>query len=256
MPVAGSIRPPAAQSLRSKTLASTSPLPAVLVTRPQPQAGRLAQDLRTQGIRVVVSPLMRAVFPPVDLPEGPFAAVILTSEAGATAAGRLRGLLPGRALCVGERTAEVARAGGFDAHSLGLTAAEMLPALAAEQGPFLYLRGREASVDVAAALMARGQQAASAVVYAQEPAALSDDALALLQGAAPVAIPLYSARSARLFLAACPADGTAELLPVAIAPPVLEALPRALRARAVLAERPDGPSMQAVILRVIRSLAP
>ncbi len=227
----------------------------MLITRPQPQAGRLAEDLRAQGVRVVVSPLMRAVFPPVTLPEGDFAAVILTSEAGAMAASRLAGL-PRRALCVGERTAEVARAGGFDARSLGLTAAEMLPALAAEPGPFLYLRGREASVDVAAALVARGQQAASAVVYAQEPAALTDEALALLRGAAPVVIPLYSARSARLFLAACPADRTAELLPVAIARPVLEALPEALRASTVLAERPDGPSMQAAILRVIRSLAP
>lgn len=227
----------------------------MLITRPQPQAGRLAEDLRAQGVRVVVSPLMRAVFPPVTLPEGDFATVILTSEAGAMAASRLAGL-PRRALCVGERTAEVARAGGFDARSLGLTAAEMLPALAAEPGPFLYLRGREASVDVAAALVARGQQAASAVVYAQEPAALTDEALALLRGTAPVVIPLYSARSARLFLAACPADRTAELLPVAIARPVLEALPEALRASTVLAERPDGPSMQAAILRVIRSLAP
>ena len=228
----------------------------MLITRPQPQAGRLAQDLQAQGLRVVVSPLMRPVFPPITLPDGPFAAVILTSEAGATAAGRLRSLLPGRALCVGERTAEVARAGGFDARSLGMTAAEMLPALAAEQGPFLYLRGREASVDVAAALMARGQQAASAVVYAQEPAALSAEALALLRGAGPVAIPLYSARSARLFLAVCSPDRRADLLPVVIAPPVLEALPEALRTRAVLAEQPDGPSMQAAILRVIRSLAP
>ena len=255
MPVAGSIRPPAAQSLRSKTLAPTPPHPAVLITRPQPQAGRLAAALRAEGARVVVSPLMRAVFPPVTLPEGDFAAVILTSEAGALAASRLAGL-PRRALCVGERTAEVARAGGFEARSLGMTAAEMLPALAAEQGPFLYLRGREASVDVAAELTARGQQAASAVVYAQEPAALSDKALALLRGVDPVAIPLYSARSARLFLAACPAEMAAELLPVAIAPPVREALPEALRAGAVLAEQPDGPSMQAAILRVIRSLAP
>lgn len=252
VPVAGSIRPPAAQSLRSRTL---DPNPTVLITRPEPQAGRLSAALQAQGVRVVVSPLMRAVFPPVALPEGPFAVVILTSEAGAMAASRLAGL-PRRALCVGERTAEVARAGGFDARSLGLTAAEMLPALAAEQGPFLYLRGREASVDVAAVLTTRGQQAASAVVYAQEPAALSEEALALLRREDPVIIPLYSARSVRLFLAACPADGTAELLPVVIAPPVLEALPEALRTRAMLAERPDGPSMQAAILRVIRSLAP
>nr|WP_240904272.1 uroporphyrinogen-III synthase [Rhodobacter sp. SGA-6-6] len=226
-----------------------------MITRPEPQAGRLAAALRAEGARVVVSPLMRPVFLTVTLPEGDFATVILTSEAGAMAAARLPGL-PRRALCVGERTAEVARAGGFDARSLGSTAAEMLPALAAEPGPFLYLRGREASVDVAAALRARGKEAASAVVYAQEPAPLSGEAQNLLKSAGIVTIPLYSARSARLFLAACPPDAAADLRPVVIAPPVLEALPEALRAKAVVAERPDGPAMQAAILRVIRSLAP
>lgn len=227
----------------------------MLITRPEPQAGRLAVALRAEGARVVVSPLMRPVFLTVTLPEGDFATVILTSEAGAMAAARLPGL-PRRALCVGARTAEVARAGGFDARSLGSTAAEMLPALAAEPGPFLYLRGREASVDVAAALVARGQPAASAVVYAQEPAPLSGEARDLLENAGIVTIPLYSARSARLFLAACPAGAATDLRPVVIAPPVLEALPEALRAKAEVAERPDGPAMLAAILRVIRSLAP
>ena len=227
----------------------------MLITRPRPQADRLAAALRAEGAGVLVSPLMRPVFPPVALPKGDFATVILTSEAGAMAAARLQGL-PRHALCVGERTAEVARAGGFDARSLGSTAAEMLPALAAEPGPFLYLRGREASVDVAAALQARGQRAASAVVYAQEQVPLSAEALDLLKNAGTVTIPLYSARSARLFVAACPADMAAALRPVVIAPPVLEALPQALRVGAVVADRPDGPAMQAAILRVIRSLAP
>lgn len=228
----------------------------VLITRPQPQAGRLADALRDQGAQVVISPLMRAVLLPADLPPGRFGAIILTSEAGAMAAARRRSDLPGRAFCVGERTAEVARAGGFDARSLGATAAEMLPALASQAGPFLYLRGREASVDVAAALRARGQVAESAVVYAQEPAPLTDAARALLQGRGRVVLPLYSARSARLFLAACPADLQADLQVVAIAAPVLEALPVALRAGAALAGHPDGPAMQSAILRGIRPLLP
>ncbi len=234
----------------------TPPAIPVLITRPQPQAGRLADALRHQGAQVVVSPLMRAVFPPVDLPPGRFRAIILTSEAGAMAAAPLCADLPAPAFCVGERTAEVARAGGFDARSLGATAAEMLPALATQTGPFLYLRGREASVDVAAALRARGEVAESAVVYAQEPAPLTDEARALLQTPGPVVLPLYSARSARLFLAACPADLQADLRIIAIAAPVLETLPQALRAGAALAERPDGPAMQAAILHRIRALLP
>lgn len=228
----------------------------MLITRPEPQAGRLAAALQGQGLRVVVSPLMHTVFPPVTLPEGQFAAVILTSEAGALAASGLRGQLPARALCVGDRTAEVARAGGFVARSLGATAQEMLAALQTEPGPFLYLRGREASVDVAAVLRARGQEAASAVTYVQEAAPLIPEALDLLKTAMSVTIPLYSARSARLFLAACPADLRADLRPVVIASPVLAALPAGLRDRAEVAARPDGPAMEVAILRVIRSLAP
>ncbi len=251
--------PQVASARLSHNPPEASPKPAaipVLITRPQPQAGRLADALRDRGVKTVVSPLMRAIFPPVELPPGAFRAVVLTSEAGATAAAQFRSGLPARALCVGERTAEVARAGGFDARSLGATAAEMLQALAEESGPFLYLRGREASVDVAAELHARGQAAESAVVYAQEPAPLTDEARALLLAAGPVVLPLYSARSARLFLAARPAETQADLRVVAIAPPVLEALPGALRAGAAMAERPDGPAMMAAILRGIHALLP
>lgn len=231
-------------------------MPTVLITRPQPQADRLAQDLAGQGIRTLVSPLMRTEFPAVVLPEGWFSALILTSEAGAQAVGQLRPGLPPRAFCVGERTAAVARAKGLDAISLGNTADQLLVALRTETGPFLYLRGQQVSADISAILSARGQPAAEAVVYAQHPQNLTADARALLARPGPVVLPLYSARSAGLFLAACPPDIRATLHPCLIAPAVLDALPEPLKRQAVVADNPGGPAMQAAILRVIRSLVP
>ena len=237
------------------TLAQIFP-PTVLITRPQPQAGRLGDWLTGQGVQVVLSPLMRLTFPDVALPQGPFASVILTSEAGALAATRLQRDLPDRAYCVGERTAEAARKAGFDAHALGATAEEMLIALAAEQGPFLCLRGHDATTDIAARLSARGQTAAAAVMYDQQAQPLSDEALALLCGPGDVVVPLYSTRSARLFLAARPQESRARLHLCLIAPAILQALPPDLQDRAIIATQPDGPAMRAAILRVIRSLVP
>ncbi|MDQ2065217.1 uroporphyrinogen-III synthase [Xinfangfangia sp. CPCC 101601] len=231
----------------------------VLITRPQPQADRLAADLLAEGlssVRLVVSPLMQAVFPQVTLPEGDFNAVILTSEAGAMAAKALRPGLPGTAYCVGRRTAEVARASGFDATSLGQTAAEMLPALAAMPGPFLYLRGREASVDVAAELRAMGKIAQATVIYAQDPAPLSAEAQALLAKGEKVVVPLYSRRSTRLLVEAIPPAARSLLRPILIASPLLQDLPEPMQAQAVVVDTPDGKLMQVAILRAVQTLPP
>ena len=216
----------------------------------------MANTLRANGVRTILSPLMQTVFPPVSLPEGDFAAILLTSEAGARAAGLRRRALPANAYCVGIRTAEAARAAGFDARVLGATAAELLCALADVSGPFLYLRGRDASVDLVAALRLRGQLAASAEVYAQEPIGLTVEAIGQLGETGSVVAPLFSARSARLFVNACPPGIVATLWPVVIATPVVDLLPEPLRARATVADKPDGTSMQQAILRVIRSLVP
>lgn len=240
---------------------SEDPLPrfaphSVLITRPQPQADRLAFALHKQGVEVVVSPLMQPVFLPVVVPEGKFEAVILTSEAGAMSAFALLDKIPKRALCVGERTAEVARASGLEAEVFGATAEEMLARLDLESGPFLYLRGREASVDVVAALRRRGKVAEGLVTYAQEKAPMSNEATDLLKSAILVTVPLYSARSTKLFFAACPNHIKADLQLILIAAPLLQAVPEPYRDNAVIAATPDGPAMEAAILRALRPLAP
>lgn len=179
----------------------------VLITRPEPQASRFAALLRESfgdRVAVVLTPLMSTVFPAVSLPAGPFDAVILTSEAGAMAAGALRekaNALPDLAFCVGERTAKAASDAGFRAVS-AKGDAEALVCLIAGQGQkmrLLHLRGQETRGDVVARLRAKGFSAEEAVVYAQMPTGLTSEALACLATDQTVAVPLLSPRSAALF---------------------------------------------------------
>ena len=233
----------------------------VLITRPQPQADRLAADLRAEmGARVqpVVAPLMRRAFLTPDLPAGPHAAVILSSETGAEAAGRLRAALPARVVCVGERTAAVALAQGFEVVLVQPTADRLVAALIAAPplGRLIWLHGTDVSRPVADLLNSAGIETDSVVAYDQAALPLAPEALALLRQPGPVVVPLFSARSARLLLAALPADMRATLRVCAISDAVVDALPADLRAGAVVAAQPDGPAMQSAIHCVISSLSP
>lgn len=180
----------------------------VLITRPDPQGQRFAQDLKARfGDRVVTiaTPLLHPVWLEPRIPDGPFGAVVLTSETGARAAGRLRGFgLPKLAFCVGARTAAVATEEGFHPLSAEGDAQDLLQLLIAQRqhAPFLHLRGRESRGDVVEQMQAQGIPAAEAVVYAQDAAPLSPEAVAILSSPGLVAVPLFSPRTASLFRAA------------------------------------------------------
>ena len=176
----------------------------VLITRPEPQASRFARALQDRyGKRAlpVLSSVLAPVLLPMELPVDPFGALILTSETGARAAAALSSALPRQAFCVGDRTAEVASALGFQAHSADGDADSLFALLLArpDAAPFLHLRGREARGDLVARLNATGVQAQEVVVYAQEPQPLSPAAISLLSGEGPVIAPLFSPRSAEVF---------------------------------------------------------
>lgn len=223
----------------------------VLVTRPEPQASRFAERLTARfgaAVRPVLSPLMVARFLTPDLPAKGFAALVLTSETGAEAAGRLRAGgadLPERAYCVGDRTAEAANALGFRAISARGDAAalERLIMAGPDEGPLLYLHGRDRAADLGAELSTQGRQVVSAAVYAQEVRPLSADAETVLAGPGPVLVPLFSPRSTRVLLAALPAQTVAGLRFVAISEAARAPLPAAMAAQAIVAARPDAAAM-------------
>ena len=225
--------------------------PTVLLTRPAAQSASFAQSLQAQvgGRRVVVSPLMVTVFHTVTLPKEPLQGVILTSQTGAEAAGRLRTQLPDLAYCVGDRTAQVAREAGFRVQS-AQGDAEALLALILREKPqaLIHLRGREARGDLAQRLSAAGVFTQERVVYAQDAQPLSDEAVAVLSGKAPVLVPLFSPRSAEILGAAWQGLAThAPLVVVAISQAVAEAA-AFCPTKPVLAAHPDAPSMLDAVL--------
>lgn len=213
----------------------------VLLTRPEAAGDRFAAELEARfGLRVaiVASPLLEPRFLAPALPDA--AALVLTSQTGVQAAARLGAGLPKRAYCVGRRTADAARAAGFDALSADGDADALVALIlsAGDRGPFLHLHGRDTRGDVAARLAAAGLPATGAVVYAQEPRPLSPQARALLEGAGPVLVPLFSPRTAQLFAATAP--HAAALWIAALSPAVAAALGGLPVARSVVAAHPDA----------------
>lgn len=218
------------------------------------QSRRFAQELAgVTDLPVVISPLMAPVFLAPPLPEGPFRAVILTSETGAQAAGTLRAALPGLAYCVGARTAEAARAAGFEAIVAGGDAAELVATLSGgdEAGPLLHLRGRDSRGEIAGTLTKRRIVTHEAVIYDQREQPLSDEARGLLAGDAPLIVPLFSPRSAVLF--AAQAQGAERLWLAALSPAVAAALGDLPRLGLEIAEKPEAGPMLLAVQRLIAS---
>lgn len=164
-------------------------LPTLLLTRPEAASARFAARLTgvKPGLTVIIAPLMRIV--PVDHDAAGLAratGLVFTSENAVPSAGQGAGR---PAICVGPRTAAAAQAAGFDVTEGPGDAARMMPLLA-DLGPgWMHPHGRY----VAAELPVPG-----VVVYDQHPLPLSDAARAVLEGDAPVILPLFSPRSARL----------------------------------------------------------
>ncbi|MDP5307467.1 uroporphyrinogen-III synthase [Paracoccus spongiarum] len=182
--------------------------PTLLLTRPEPDSGRLAALL--PGMAALVSPILRIV--PVahdrarlDAAEG----LVFTSGHAVAAAGAGRGR---PAFCVGPRTAQLAGAAGFRVIEGPGDAEGLRDLVAGSALRLLHPHGRH---------LARDLPVEGVVVYDQIPQDLSPAALRLLAGAAPVVLPVMSPRSATL-LAGMAGAARAPLWLAAISPAALE----------------------------------
>jgi len=217
-----------------------------LLTRPAAASARFALALREVfggTARVVISPLMEPVFLHPPLPPGPYHAVILTSETGAEAARRISaevGGLPVRAYCVGDRTALAAAEAGFQPISAKGDADALVSLIKAEgvRGQLLHLRGRDSRGDIAQRLVSAGILAHEAIVYDQQPCPATPQALALLGGAEPVVVPLFSPRSADLLRDIGPI--CAPLWIAALSPAVADRAHLLHPVRIAVADRPEA----------------
>lgn len=212
----------------------------ILLTRPQPQSQRFADQLAGLGRQIVISPLMAAEVMNAPRPIGDFAAVIFTSE---TAVSVPMQNLPKRAYCVGKRTATVARAAGFDAQSADGDWRKLYDLILRDHpaGRLLFLHAAEAARDLPNALNKAGLETVSVPVYCQNPQPLTAQAVQFLQTDSPVILPLFSARSAKLFFAEYGRiQATAPTFIAALSVQVAQGI---TAARLHIAARPDGPAM-------------
>jgi uroporphyrinogen-III synthase len=232
------------------------PAPAVLVTRPEPQASGFSAALQARlgDVAIVSSPMMEIArsaeaFP--DLPEALAGVVLTSTSALSVLTGAERARLTGRdAWCVGPRTAEAAGKAGLRVVAVTPDAEALVAALRATppRGPLLHLCGRHVVAPLGAILAPAGIELRAAVVYEQPDQPLNDTAQRLLAGAAPVMLPLFSPRSARLLGQELATRGpAAPLFIAAISPATAAAWRAAAPALPVVclevAARPDGAAM-------------
>lgn len=208
-----------------------APRPILLMTRPGDDSERTAARI---GADVIVAPILQIV--PVDHDGAALArapGLVFTSAHAVASAG------PGRgrpAICVGERTGQVARDAGFAVIQGAGTADSLVPLIEASPVPLVHPHGRH---------LAQRLAVPGIVVYDQRPQPLTARARAALMGARPVVVPVYSPRSARL-LAGMAAGARAPLWVVAISDAAAAAW-TAPAARRAVADQPSGRAMDAAI---------
>src|ERR1700683_2424088 len=194
---------------------------AVLVTRPHPDDEATAAARPARGLEVLRAPMLR--FEPVafhDELDANYGAVIVTS------ANALRGIEPHLAgsrllklplFAVGERTADAARAAGFDrvisadGDAAGLRDSVLASARAKElkkASTLLYLAGADLARDLAGELGERGFNVVTHTTSRMIPvSSLPRDACGGFAAKRIGPVLHYSRRSARAFLEAARAAG-------------------------------------------------
>jgi uroporphyrinogen-III synthase len=220
----------------------------VLVTRPRAEAEAFAAALTARfgaRVRPVVTPLLAPRFLTPTLPGRDYAAVIFTSAQAVEAARHLNHPLPRLAWCVGRKTAEVAEAAGFTARSANGDAEALAEAVLKDppKGRILYLRGVDTRGNLLDRLDSSGVSTDVGIVYEQEPQELTPEALALLSEPVDLIVPLFSPRTAALFVAALPPDSPAHLHLAAMSAAVAEPLMTLPHAALAIARTPDAPAM-------------
>ncbi|GMG82706.1 hypothetical protein LNKW23_19190 [Paralimibaculum aggregatum] len=226
---------------------------AVLLTRPLEDSRALADGLAEEGIQAEIWPLtaIRPLAMSLKLPPT-LDGLLFTSAHGVRA---FAGLAPRRdlpALCVGRRTADVARRLGFAGALSAGPDAEALARAASMSGlrHFFHARGRDAAADLKAMLAARGVHVTEAVLYAAEETGPPPAPVAHALGSGAIGlVTLWSRRNAEIFARRMAAPGALApgLRGLAISARAAEPLAALGLASVTVAEAPDGAAMRAAI---------
>lgn len=212
--------------------------PQILLTRPEPASHRFAAEIARFALPVTISPILRIAEVPHDQARLDAATgLVFTSENAVPFAGNGRGR---PAICVGPRSARVAAEAGFDAVAGPGDAERLMPMVTGLGADWLHPHGTH----VAKVLPVQGM-----VVYDQVVVPLTAAAEALLRGEAPVILPLFSPRSARLLaLAAREATAPLWIAPISEAASLAWDAPAARR---IVAVTPDAPGIIGAMERLL-----
>lgn len=178
--------------------------PVILLTRPKAASVNLAATLHVAlpESRIVISPLISLNYlnPTPDFSR--YAALVVTSSNAIDALGAQS--IPHGYPCyaVGHKTAQAAQALGFEAHSANGDASDLVRLIVAQHksGPLLHIHGRHTRGDVAQRLQHYGIHCETLIAYDQKALTLSQDAQSLLEREIPLILPLFSPRTAQIFL--------------------------------------------------------
>ena len=188
----------------------------LLVTRPEPDASALAEQLATLGHEAVIAPLMDVAFHDVEINLDGVRAVLFTSANGVRAFACRNTPQPGtKVLAVGQATAQAARAQGWedvtaaDGNVVSLTALATrtldLPSASTQgtaksDGRLLHVSGQVAAGDLAGELREHGYDVERRIMYAAQPAeTLPEMARLALQEGTLDGVLLMSPRTAGLY---------------------------------------------------------
>lgn len=233
----------------------------VILTRPLLQAQRFGAELRAEfgdRIDVIVSPLLRTtpmVISDQQVVMDSTRDVIFTSESGVEGFAVLADANGRRAFCVGDRTADAARAAGFEALSASGNSVDLL-ALVSEEGggEMIYARGTHVARDLKGDLAALGIPVSEVIVYDQEPQSLSDAALKALSGVQRVIFPVFSPRTARVLSEVLTQDGgdfTAPRIALCLSQNVANQVKAAHFSEVIQSEAPNAAAMRSAFESLI-----
>lgn len=225
--------------------------PPLLITRPIAGAVRFAEAFAARfgdDWPILLSPLIELRPTGAELPEAD--TYIFTSEQAIFAIPPQ----PGKpAWCVGMRTAEAARAAGFDAIEGPGDVAGLWRMMLTEapEERLLHVRGAEISAPLAEMLHDAGLDAREVIVYRQERLPLSEPAKQALTQSRAVLAPVFSPRTARALVAEA-GERHAPIWLAAISP-LVESVAAPLSAeRSEIAEHPDAQGVLDALGRLLR----
>ncbi|MGJ0511716.1 uroporphyrinogen-III synthase [Methylocystis sp.] len=235
----------------------------VLVLRAAEDAARTAGKLHALECVAVISPVLEFVATDAIIPYGEYDAVIVTSAKGVEFAGDARPLRAAPLHAVGEKTAEAARARGFQPDIVAGNAEAILPLLLERyQRParFLYLAGRDRQNILEAGLRAAGHEVQTVEVYeARAAQSLTAEALAAIAARRVTAALHYSRRSAEIFLQLAQAAGVADALRDMTHVALSEHVAAPLRRRGLetlVAAKPDEEHLLSLLSNQLRTKTP